>query len=121
MAQPTKAQRDYAKGRLESIFKSKRDKIESLYGYPKKTISSMEAWKLVKQNKVPLKKKTPSPYGNWHSIFDFSEYEWPAGLSPKGKELASKLEKEKQKAIDELMLGDAEEMLSCIKKYEGKD
>ena len=109
----TKAQQDYARARVQSIFRDKKEAIQQEHAVPRLTIEQRTA--LIVAGKVPLKKDHDADsYGRLGQAFDFSAYEESDGITAKGRTLLESLEKEKTRIMDQIMLGSASEAFALI-------
>ena len=115
------SQRNHAIERIKNL---RQKKIEDATVVKEaKTLSSIERINLIRRGAVKLKpqskinKMWSGNLGDIDRVFDFSKYAWNEQeiIDPKRLSL---INKKTEEAIDQIMLGDAEEAIKIIKEFE---
>lgn len=113
----TATQTKYATGRVEAIYRRKREKLDALAASSRKR-TIQEHLELLMSGEFSVKSPDQYPYyANWYQAVEFPKPEQaitPAAL----KTAQDALTVERDAIIDELVLGDAEGALAAIKRFE---
>lgn len=119
MARLTKLQVDYAKKRLNTYSKNKKEDIRKKYTSGDYLTDEVR-YNLLKKGKVPIKKEVTAirAYSSVRDVFDFSSLEPKLDKKRYDKE-ASDVDAEVEGLMDSLILGDTDEALAIINKLKG--
>lgn len=111
-----KQQIEYAESRVYNYFSDKKEAIKDRLTTGEDLTGEKRA-QLIKTGKVKIKKGITRirEYDDVVDVFDFSQFEKKFDKKKYNAE-CKKLDKESQKLIDKLMLGDVEEALKMIEQ-----
>lgn len=116
-----KQQREYALKRIKEIHYQKVEDIKKPYFVEEKRLTPEQAVSLVLRKKVPVKTNLPNRearYLDLFECFDFSEQHYRSYYKKGWEKAVDKLDKQREKIEDELMLGDTEKALQLIAQFE---
>lgn len=119
-------QKNYAMNRVDSILEKKTSKISrEKFKTKAKELNNLQMIELIRSGKVKLKSKDKIiKMRSWDTdsikhVFDFSKYITKEIFDHEGyNKKINPYVKEAQKIKDQLMLGDAEEAIRLINKFE---
>ena len=116
-------QTKYLRERIAVITKQKISKIDETMKLPKPCMSLEEKFKAIKSGAATLKTYSElDDYSRWHHAYIYKDDIKFASAYEKAKKLkdaaVAKVHKDAQILVDELMLGDAEQALAKLQKFE---
>lgn len=116
-------QKDYARDRINQTFVARKEQIKRKYTRQAIVLDVKDKIDLVCSGKVRLKTKdvikTLKQYCNPADWYDFSKHESEKQVdSKKIEEKLTSLRALRTKAVDSIMLGDAQEALQIIQEFE---
>lgn len=111
----------YVLNRLKQLEHEKLNVLEKKLLKPAKELTDEERFKLLKAGKVKLQKDRTkvSEYDDIRRVFDFSPFEWEESHDDKTYDKKRlEISQSAQKVRDEIVLGDEQEALELLKKFE---
>ena len=123
MTKMTKAQVDYAIGRLTDTYRKRQDTIRREHETPEKKLTMEQKWRMVLAGQATPRADLTYMTGSsgWMGLFDWSAHEYAAVMSDAGRRLMDNLSAEFTRAKDEIMLGDAEEALALLRAFAARE
>ncbi len=123
MTKMTKAQVDYAIRRLTETYRTRQAAIRAEHETPEKKLSMDQKWQMVLAGRAAARADLTYMTGSsgWMGLFDWSEHEHDAVMSPAGEQQMELLKRELTRAKDEIMLGDAEEALALLRAFASRE